>query len=662
MADTPFRVNRSDLPPSVQTLFNPKNCFALGELTMVEGKPVLTGDCQVVQFGKNHTGNDCLFLCQWEDFPDKSYRPVLVSVEFDHRDHHGRPINIYFGNGSETPSWRNNVPDGTRASFGYLPPPPPPSQQPTQSHPMLSFRIQEINEQLKKNAKNMTECDIELLLRKKASIKEEYEAEAAEAAKAAKAAREEYDKLIKIPRWGCTSVLKGQLEFLGCQRDVRHMHHSVSLVEGFPYVECVTAEAGFDAKFDMSPQEIVKITPYFKYDPLTGNTMYGASGSQFYDGYGFGNRFGAQGFQSFVVSDPNDGSFRPTETRQGSCPYPEETPVPPKLSALNPNTQVEWIRRLRKGNESLRDQMKALEWLETNPLVFPTGPIDSAFAARTFGWVRELSIKFQPSRLSLSSAAMAKMLTSRTTHASPAAMHPSAMRAELFKGLTAQPFGSIGVRPLINTCNCTPMNHTHNPRCLNHLCPFKHTRLARLQFEWPPLEVASVDPSARLALESEILRAAAAASAAATAKQQAAESAAEKRRAADAAREAKNARAREATAQRQLAAAAAKASAALASAEVAPAVVSRKRKTSAGPASASASAAAAPASAGPASASAASPAAAPWDMNTERSNDSSPGPASASAGPASAASRKKRKGGVKSKSKSKSKSKRRLRK
>lgn len=466
----------------------------------------------------------------------------------------------------------------------------------------------------------MTDKELEELRLKKGSLRLALDKEEAEAKKAAQAthaaALKAHAKLLQTPRWGCTSVLKGPLDFFGCQRrDLRD--HSVSLVDGYPYVECVTVSAGFDAKFDTSPEQIVKITPYFKYDPLTGNTMYGASGHQFYDGYGFGNRFGAQGFQSFVVSDPNDGSFRPTETRQGSCPYPDETPVPPTLSALNPTTRKEWERRLRKCNESLRDQMKALEWLAENPLVFPTGPIDSAFADAAFGWVRELSIKFQPSRLSLSSAAMAKMLASRT-HASIAAMHSPTMRAKLFKGLTEPPRGA---RQQINSCDCNAMNH--DPRCLNHLCPFKHTRLARLQFEWPPLDFASGDPEARLALEREILEAARASSAAATAKQKAAEAAAEKQRAADATREAKNARARQATALRKEAAAAAKASAALASAalasaEVAPAVASRKRKTSAGPASA--------------------------------------GPAA----PASTSSRKKRKGGAKSKSKSKSK--RRLRK
>jgi hypothetical protein len=635
----------------VQTLFNPKNCFALGELTMgADGKPALTGNCQVVQFGKNHTGNDCLFLCQW----DESHRPVLASFVFDHL---GRVIDSYFGNSDATPSWRNNVPDGTHASFGHLPPPPPPQLQPHQPDSTVLSRIAAINDRLKMFHKSMEKAKIAKLNSDKHYLKVRLDKEAAEAKQAAQAthaaALDTHAALLQTPRWGCTSVLKGPLEFIGCQR--RGLHHSVSLVEGFPYVECVTAEAGFDAKFDMSPQEIVKITPYFKYDPLTGNTMYGASGSQFYDSSTFDNRFGAQGFQSFVVSDPNDGSFRPTETRQGSCPYPDETPVPPTLSALNPNTQVEWIRRLRKGNESLRDQMKALEWLETNPLVFPTGPIDSAFAARAFGWVRELSIKFQPSRLSLSSAAMAEMLASRI-HASPAAMHPSAMRAELFKELTAQPRGA---RRLINSCDCTPMNH--NPRCLNHLCPYQHTRLARLPFEWPPFECESDDPAARLALEREILGAAAAASAAATAKQQAAakaEAAEEKRRADQ---DRKNAAARQATALRKEAAVSAKASAASArpirgkrSLDVAPVASASDVEPAIGRKRAPASA-----SAGPASA--ASAAAAPWDMNAERSNDSSSGPASASAAsaapasaaPASSSRTKRKKGGAKSKSKSK---------
>jgi hypothetical protein len=599
-----------------------------------------------------------MFLCQWEDFPDKSYRPVLAYFVFDHQ---GRVIDSYFGNSNATPSHITQVDDGTHASFGYLPPPPPPQLQPHQPDSTVLSRIAAINDRLKMFHKSMEKAEIAKLNSDKHYLKVRLDKEAAEAKQAAQAthaaALDTHAALLQTPRWGCTSVLKGPLEFIGCQR--RGLHHSVSLVEGFPYVECVTASAGFDAKFDMSPEEIVKITPYFKYDPLTGNTMYGASGSQFYDGYGFGNRFGAQGFRSFVVSDPNDGSFRPTETRQGSCPYPDETPVPPTLSALNPNTQKEWIRRLRKGNESLRDQMKALEWLETNPLVFPTGPIDSAFAARAFGWVRELSIKFQPSRLSLSSAAMAEMLASRI-HASPAAMHPSAMRAELFKGLTVPP---IGARH-INSCDCTPMNH--NPRCLNHLCPYQHTRLARLPFEWPPFEwppfeCESDDPAARLALEREILGAAAAASAAATAKQQAAEAAEEKRRADDAKRGARNAAARQATALRKEAAVSAKASAASArpirgkrSLDVAPVASASDVEPAIGRKRAPASA-----SAGPASA--ASAAAAPWDMNAERSNDSSSGPASASAAsaapasaaPASSSRTKRKKGGAKSKSKSK---------
>lgn len=649
MEDEPtFRVNRSALPSSVRELFNPKNCFARGGLTMgANGKPVLTGNCQVVQFGKNHTGNDCMCACQ-ADFSDESYRPVVASFVFNHE---GRVIESYFGNSAATPSWETHINDGTRASFGYLPPPPPPPQpQPQHQDSTVLSRITAINDLLKdSNTRNqMSKSDIAALNQEKRDLKVRLDKEAEEAAKAAKAAHAAalatHAELLQTPSWGCTSVLKGPLKFVGCQRrDLRD--HSVSLVDGHPYVECVTTSAGFDAKLDTSPQQIVKITPYFKYDPLTGNTMYGASGGQFYDSSTFDNRFGAQGFQSFVVSDPNDGSFRPTETRQGSCPYPDETPVPPTLSALNPNTQIEWKRRLRKGNESLRDQMKALDWLETNRLVFPTGPINSAFSHEAFGWVHDLSIQFQPNRLSLPSAAMAKMLAS-STHASIAAMNSSAMRAELFKRLTVPP---IGARH-INSCDCTPMNH--NPRCLNHLCTYQHTRLARLPFEWPPFECfESDDPAARSALDREILGAAAAASAAATAKQQAAAKAeaAEEKRQAD--QDRKNAAARQATALRKEAAVSAKASAALASAEVAPAVVSSaSRKASAGPASAG-------------------PDVVSRKRKTSEAQASAGPPAPASAAPpapasASSSTKRKARGGAKSKSKFKfkSKSKRRLRK
>lgn len=626
MADnTPFRVKRSALPSSVQQLFNPKNCFARGGLTMdAESNPVLTGNCQVMQFGKNHTGNDCMFVCQ-ANFSDESYRPVLASFVFNHE---GRVIESYFGNSDAAPSRRTNIRDGTRASFGYLPPPPHPQPQHSNSTVVSRItlsRITAINDILKDSiARNkMTKAEISALNQEKHKLKVILDKEAEEAAKTAKmahaAALDTYAARLKTPTWGCTQVLKGQLDFIGCQRaDSRY--HSFSLVEGFPYVECVTTSAEFDAILDTSPENIGKITPYFKYDPVTGNTMYGASGSQYYDGHGFGNVHGNQGFQSFVVGNPNDERMRPMETRQGSCPYPKA--VPPKLSAMNPNTQKEWERHLREGNESLRDQMKALNWLADNPLEFPTKePINSAFAHDAFGWVHELSIKFKPSRLSLSSDAMTKMLAS-STHASHAAMHPSAMRSELFKRLTAQPFGSIGVRPLINTCNCTPTNRS--PRCLNHLCPFKHTRLARLQFEWPTFELLdSGDPAARTALDSGILESVAEASEAATAKQQAAEAAEEKQRAADAAREAKNARASAATAQRRLAAA---------SAEPA------RRATR--PSAAALASAVAPA------------------RGTKRAPESA---ASASAGPASASAstttKKKKKGGSKTKSKSKSKSK-----
>ena len=641
MADEhPFRVNRSALPLSVRTLFNPENCFARGGLTMEKGKPVLTGNCQVVQFGRNRTGNNCMFVCQ-ADFPDNSYRPVLASFVFDHQ---GRAIEFYFGNSSETPSWETEVLDGTRASFGFMAPPPPPSQQyqqQPQSHAMFGFRMRDISEQLKR-AKTQDEMDA--LGEQRTKLKQEHEAElaaAAEAAKAAaeaaKAARDAYDELVKTPRWGCTSVLKGPLKFVGCQRRDSRDYSVSHVVDGFPYVSCVGAHAEFDREFDTSPEELPNITPHFKYDPVTGNSMYGASGREYYDTTTLGgNVHGNKGFQSFVILTPS-GNIREMETRQGGeCTNP--TSIPERLRASFPETNKKFKLMLVKGNASLRSEMTAFKWLAENPLAFPTETkaIDSPFVVDAFRWLHELSTKFEkPSRLTLSSSAMAEMLASRI-HASPAAMHSPAMRAELFKGLTEQP---IGPKPILNSCKCTP---THpNPRCPNQFCPFRHARLESLSFEWPLLRVASGDPAARLALESEMSAAAAAVSAAATAKQRAAEAAEEKRRAADAAREAKTERAKEARLQRQLAAASAKASAE---------PTGRARRPSAAALASSASAAA----------SAAAPAVA---SSASRKRKTSEAPASAAPpAPASASSSTKRKARGGAKSKSKSKSKRRLRK
>jgi len=536
MADEkPFKVNRSNLPTDdMRQLFNPARCFAKGGLTMKGNKPVLAGECQVVQFGRNSSGNNCMFVCQANlSESAQLHRPVLASFVFDHE---GFVIDLYYGNSDKRPEWRNSIRFGTRASFGFQP--PPPSSQVPQSHAMLSFRIQEINEELKKA--NMTEDEIDLLLRKKARIKEEYEEEAK--------ARKAYDELIKTPRWGCTSVLKGPLNFTGCQRrDSRES--SVSLVEGFPYVSCVMAHGEFDDKLDTSPENLPNIKPYFKHDPVTGESKYGASGVQYYDGYGFENVAGNQGFESFVVTNSR-GMTSTMETRNGSCPYPK--PIPDHLRVSNPETNTKFKRMLMKGNASLRSEMKALQWIARTPLVFPTA-IDSTFADRAFDWVHALSLEFEvPSRLSLSDAAMVKMIKS-TTKASVAAMHSPAMRETLLAKITELP---IGPRTIFKSCECTPMRH--NPNCPNILCPFRHARLEELDFVWPRVRFASCEPAARLALEDEMLQEAAAAAA----KQQAAAAAAAaKQQAADAKREQKNSRARQATAASAVAASAVAASA-----------------------------------------------------------------------------------------------------
>ena len=542
MADkTPFKVNRPALPTeSARQLFNTENCFAKGGLTMgADGKPVLSGNCQVVQFGRNSRGNNCMFVCQTnlsEFFQRK--RPVLASFVFNHI---GQVIEFCFGNSAATPSWRTNVHDGTRASFGFQPPPPPPS--PPKLEP-LSVRLYDTNEQLRTNAKTMTDAEREELLLKKNKIKENYEMEVAEAAKAAKAARDAYDELIKTPTWGCTSVLKGPLDFIGCQR-------------GSQYVSCVDVSADFNQQLDTSPEDLPKIKPHFKYDPVAKISTVGASATEYYDGYGFGNVGGNQGFQSFVVSDSN-GRISTMETRQGSCPYPK--PIPERLRASFPETNKKFKLMLMKGNASLRSEMKALKWLADTPLEFPS-EIDSTFAARAFDWVHELSTKFEvPRGLSLSDAALTKMIKS-TTQASVAAMHSPAMRESLLAEMTKLPIWS---KQVFNSCKCTPMHH--NPRCPNPLCPFRHAKIEEPGFEWPQLEFASATQEARLALEDEISGATRAEAAAAEAKQKSLAAAAAKQKEADAKREERNARAREATAQRKASAAAAKESAASASA------------------------------------------------------------------------------------------------
>ena len=492
MANKPFRVNRSALPTEdARKMFNPVNCFAKGELTMgADEKPRLAGDCQVVQFGKNRNGNNCMFVCQADFSEVQREHPVLASFVFDHM---GRVIDLYYGNSVATPTWRTNVCDGTRASFGFLPPPPPP-QQP-QIMPMFSYRMNKINDQLKQNAKNMSKDEIDALLRKRNKLKEEYEAEAAEAAKKAKTARDAYDELLKNPRWGCARVLKGPLDFIGCQREDR-WSSSVSLVEGVQYVSCVEVSADFDNQFDTSPENLPKIKPYFEHIPLTGTSRYGASGRYYYNPGGLSpeNQFGNTGFQSFVVMDSNGTSM--IETRQGSCSRPE--PIPPRLSVSKPETRQKFEVELRKRHASVRTEMAALKWLEMNPLVFPEGPIDETFADVSFRWVHDFSMKFKAPAVSLSSDALAKMmertlqqqrvLPGSTQTFRPAMVAP-AMRQSIFSAIAT---GSPPYRQPVTSCKCTPTNH--NPTCKNRFCKYRYASVQCFSFEWPIRRIVSEPP------------------------------------------------------------------------------------------------------------------------------------------------------------------------
>jgi hypothetical protein len=478
----------------VQPLFNPTNCFAKGGLQFdKDEKPVLAGNCQVVQFGKNNIGNDCMFVCQ-ADFSKASQkeRPVLASFVFDDM---GRVIDLYFGNSAAAPSQRTVVKDGTRASFGILPPPPPPKLQRPDSLIRLVARLNLIDEIRKLHHKTMTEDEARKLYEEKHRLSEQQFKEEAQAKEEHARALVAYNKLLQIPRWGCTRVLKGPLIFVGSQLDAR-LAHLGSSVEGFSYVSCVQVHAEFDQRLEMSHDNEENVKPYFEYTPHTGS-RYGSSSGEYFDGMGFVNQFGNLGHESFVVLQ-SDNSIKTVETRTGHAPNPR--PVPPSLSVLNPETREKFELELIKGHRSLLSETRALKWLETHPLLFPkTGSIDSTFANKTFNWVHALSMQFETPVLSLSRDVMSKMLERR---ASPAVLVAPSIKQSLFHSLV--PVTSRTQN--ITRCSCTQINH--NPRCPNQFCQFRHAvRIMPedLSFMWPTIQFESGDLNARSALNDAIL-------------------------------------------------------------------------------------------------------------------------------------------------------------
>ena len=637
----PFKVDRSTLPPNARTLFNPENCFAKGELVPGEsGKPVLAGKCQVVQFGKNHTGNNCMFVCQ-TDFSEvfQRERSVLASFVFDHQ---GRVIDLYFGNSAATPSWRTHVDDGTRASFGYLPPPTQSSSIRGYSDlsPAEKAEVDAIHETLKTTGSKMTQGERMELLEKKSKIMNPVRLEPK-----------------KAKDWGCTRVLKGPFDVVGCQRQ-----HSASLVEGFPFVSCVEVHADFDQKWRMSPEDERKIQPYFEYIPLTKMFRQGSSAREYYDMETLGNTFGSPGYDSFVVLSSN-GTISPIETRTDQRPRP--IPIPLRLSVSNPETRKKFELELKKGHESVRSEMGALEWLEMHPLVFPGGPIDETFADRAFGWVHELSMQFKAPAVSLSSDDLVRMMESSLSRqtglkdsakASTPAMFSPAMRESIFAAMATQPRLA---KQVATSCKCTPTKH--DPMCRNQFCPVRYARVSRFRFEWPRLRIESGPPELVIMLADQIVanqeKERTKKLAAEVAEATRVKDAAAKKVAEDAKRERKNELARQATALRKKAAEEAKASG------VPTAPLRGRRATaalvaplaSAEPVESSLGASALGASAlGASAASDVAPARGRKRVPESAAPAAPASAAPASAGPAapaSAASRKKRKGGSKSKSK-----------
>lgn len=615
MADEkPFRVKRFALPTEdAKQIFNPENCFARGELRMgADGNPVLAGDCQVMQFGKREDGNNCMFLCQ-ADFSKvkQTERPVLASVVFDYM---GRVIDLYYGNSESTPEWRTNVRDGTRATFGIQPPPTQPQPSAVRGHADLSpaekAQVDAIHDILRKNGSKMTPADRMKLLEEKSKIMNPMRPPV---------------QPQKAKEWGCTRVLKGPLDFIGCQRANMWDHHSVSLVEGFPFVSCVQVTAEFDKKVYMSPEDEGKLKPYFEHIPLTGTSRYGSRGHEYYDMTTLDNVFGNPGHDSFVVLSSN-GTMSTIETRDGYRPRPK--PIPLRLSVSNPDTRKKFEVELRKGHESVLSEMRALEWLETTRLVFPDGPIDETFADAAFVWVNALSKQFKAPGVSLSPAAMAKIIERRST---PAARLAPAMRSDLFASLVQQPVEAPRQNPI--SCNCTPT--TRDPMCLHQFCQFRHAAPERLSFMWPMRHIVSGPPALvrlltdKIAESQDAERTKKQAAEVAEAKRKA--DAAEKKAEDDAKRDRKNELARQATARRKEA----KASVVAASAApVAASLVAAPVASSAAPVAASAAPVAASLVAAPVAASAASASAARKRSTTPTSRAT-----------------KKKKGGSKSKSK-----------
>ncbi len=406
----PFKVNRDYFPTgsSLHSFLNPRYCFAQGNLKKTEDdRIVLDGRCRIVQFGHPLPSKHCAFVLDVNVSPSSSSssenpKMTAMSLMFDDM---GRVEDAKFGNGT-----MKKVDDPEDVRFGRW----------------------------IMNIPNGTHAS--------------------------------FGHLPTKPSWTCTRVLKGSFDFVGCERtlkETRWMTNSdydrLMFVQGEKqYVSCVQASRALDEMFEMSPENVSKIQPFF--ETVFGKVARYGTHSEPRLGNDTANN--NAGHESFVYLTP-DGTIKELETRNGD-PV-DVKPMQPRLSVHNTSTGNKFKAKLQECVASLEVDMPALRWLSSHPLEF-SGTY-TVLANRAFGWVQDLHSKF-------------------LTLMAPGLSH------DLFKKLATTPLLPNSAAPkTLMQCACTPSNR--DPLCRNKICThMSSVSKDPLFFVWPSFKfVPNADQS-----------------------------------------------------------------------------------------------------------------------------------------------------------------------
>ena len=303
-----------------------------------------------------------------------------------------------------------NLPNGTHASFGFL------SLKPRAYNELNTeekAKVDAIDGRLQTEGSTLTKRDMEELQLAKKNI-------------------------MNPPTWGCTRVLKGSFDFVGCE------HHTMPGNRSFR-VPCVQASRNLDETetYARTSDETYARTSVFFEHKFGGVSRYGA------------NRFPI-GF--FVYSKP----YSKPGTIAATSDLPQE-------HILKMET------KLKEYEASLQMDKLALRWLALTPLKFPTGDITQTFVNDAFEWVNELSMQFKKPYVS----AVHPMCPGRT----PQALAPGFAKFA-FRKMLLHPPGSEGLKEIM-PCKCTQT--THDPICKNRICPW-YVAFESGRFVWPSFE------------------------------------------------------------------------------------------------------------------------------------------------------------------------------